>query len=200
MVSKYFSNDTTKGILALTINRLGMSLMSMNKPTEKVSFLDEIDIALTVDNRKSSGHSMTSVDLTIQPIVFRASLRDINLITAIVTRGMELSSGDKDAKASAKKSVRPSAQQYPKSGKKSKSSRPPSGPRKAQAPVQLIMTTEKVCMFELPDNSRLTPRQLKATFDGFRLILIGDIHEFPLLHLNTKMFTVTAADWSGEVR
>lgn len=41
--------------------------------------------------------------------------------------------------------------------------------------------------------------QLQASFDGFRLVLIGDIHELPMLHLETQAFSVTAKDWSSEV-
>jgi len=44
------------------------------------------------------------------------------------------------------------------------------------------------------------PPQLKASLDGFRLILIGDLHEQPLLHLVIKSFVVNLNDWSGEVR
>jgi hypothetical protein len=41
--------------------------------------------------------------------------------------------------------------------------------------------------------------QLKGSFDGFRLVLIGDLHEQPMLHLRIKSFIVGAKDWSGEV-
>lgn len=41
--------------------------------------------------------------------------------------------------------------------------------------------------------------QLRATIDGFRLVLIGDLHEQPMLHLRVKPFEMTAKDWSGEV-
>jgi vacuolar protein sorting-associated protein 13A/C len=41
--------------------------------------------------------------------------------------------------------------------------------------------------------------QLKGSFDGFRLVLIGDMHEQPMLHFKVKPFIVGAKDWSGEV-
>lgn len=76
----------------MTVNRLGMFLLSMNKPSEKVSFLDEVDITLSLDSRQPSGRQMTSIELSVLPIVLRASMRDINLIMSIVNRGIELSS------------------------------------------------------------------------------------------------------------
>lgn len=45
----------------------------------------------------------------------------------------------------------------------------------------------------------LTETQLKASFDGFRLVLIGDLHEQPMLHLKIKSFIIGAQDWSGQV-
>jgi len=42
--------------------------------------------------------------------------------------------------------------------------------------------------------------QLKATFEGLRVVLIGDIHEQPMLHLKIKPFKVNVRDWSSEVR
>jgi hypothetical protein len=42
--------------------------------------------------------------------------------------------------------------------------------------------------------------KLKGSFDGLRLILIGDLHEQPVMHLKVKPFIVGAKDWSGEVR
>lgn len=75
--------------MALTINRLGMSLMRMGEE-ESVRFLDEIDLTFSLDSRKSLQEHMTSAELAIQPIVLRASYRDIDLIMTIVNRAIEL--------------------------------------------------------------------------------------------------------------
>lgn len=42
--------------------------------------------------------------------------------------------------------------------------------------------------------------QFTGSFDGFRLVLIGDMHEQPMLHLRVKPFNVNVRDWTGEVR
>jgi vacuolar protein sorting-associated protein 13A/C len=76
--------------MALTINRLGMSLMRMGKASESVRFLDDIDLTFSLDSRKSTQEHMTSMELAIKPIVFRASYRDIDLIMTIVNRAIEL--------------------------------------------------------------------------------------------------------------
>jgi len=41
--------------------------------------------------------------------------------------------------------------------------------------------------------------QLKATFEGLRVVLIGDVHEQPMLHLKIKPFNINVRDWSGDV-
>jgi vacuolar protein sorting-associated protein 13A/C len=75
--------------MALTINRLGMSLIRMGKDTESVRFLDDIDLTFSLDSRMSSSELMTSMEIAAKPIVLRASYRDINLIMAIVNKAFE---------------------------------------------------------------------------------------------------------------
>lgn len=79
-----------QGILALTVNRLGMSLMRMGKPSESVRFLDDVDLTYTQDSRSTSLHQMQSMEISVQPVVLRASYRDINLITSIANKAIEL--------------------------------------------------------------------------------------------------------------
>jgi vacuolar protein sorting-associated protein 13A/C len=68
-----------------------MSLLKMDKPFEAVRFMDDTDIAFTMDSRKSSGENQTLIEFNTKPIVFRASYRDISLITAIINRAADLS-------------------------------------------------------------------------------------------------------------
>jgi vacuolar protein sorting-associated protein 13A/C len=63
----------------------------MNTPSDAVSFLENMDVSLSLDNRTQSGHDTMTIDLNLQPIIIRASLRDINLILAIFSRAAELS-------------------------------------------------------------------------------------------------------------
>lgn len=48
--------------------------------------------------------------------------------------------------------------------------------------------------------TRLHLEQLRATFDGLQLIIIGDMHDLPLLDLKAGKFTAKAKDWSTDVR
>ncbi|KIM85199.1 hypothetical protein PILCRDRAFT_817197 [Piloderma croceum F 1598] len=166
-----------QGIVALTVNRLGMSLIRMGKASESVRFLDDIDLTFSLDSRTSTQEHMTSMELAIKPIVFRASYRDINLIMAIINRAVELY-GQTTSSSAGHATPNSKAQAF-----KSKASAT-KGVRSQSQPVgqaRVLMAKE----------------QLKGSFDGFRFVLIGDMHEQPMLHLRVKPFIIGAKDWSG---
>ena len=75
--------------MALTVSRMGMSLVRMGGASESVRFLDDIDLTFSLDSRSSSSHQMTNIEIGVKPITFRASYRDINLITSIVNKAIE---------------------------------------------------------------------------------------------------------------
>lgn len=63
--------------------------MRMGRSTESVRFLDDVDLTFSLDSRSSTSHQMTNIEVSAKPIVFRASYRDINLITAILNKAIE---------------------------------------------------------------------------------------------------------------
>lgn len=79
-----------QGIIALTVTRLGMSLMRMGRYSEVVRFLDNLDLTVSLDSRSSTSQQMSNIEISVKPVVLRASYRDINLITSIVNRAIEL--------------------------------------------------------------------------------------------------------------
>lgn len=76
--------------MALTVNRLGMSLLRMDKPSEAVRFLDDLDLTFSMDNRQIDDQKVFNLELTLQTVIFRASYRDIILISSIVNKAVEL--------------------------------------------------------------------------------------------------------------
>ncbi|KAJ6604648.1 vacuolar protein sorting-associated protein 13 [Mycena vulgaris] len=176
-----------QGIMALTVNRLGMSLIRMGKPSESVRFLDDVDLTFSLDSRSSSGHQMTSMEISAKPIVFRASYRDINMITTIVNKAIELSGDSQGQSSTDDKAIKP---QSPKPVPQNN----PSGRLGCYCPRNWLVN------YVLLDAYAHNTSQLKGSFDGFRLVLIGDMHEQPMLHLKVKPFIIGAQDWSGELQ
>ncbi|KAH9849745.1 vacuolar protein sorting-associated protein 13 [Lenzites betulinus] len=171
-----------QGVFAVSVKQVGMSLTRMGKPAESVRFLDDVDLTFALDSRTSAAHQSTSIEVAAQPIVFRASYRDIMLITTIVNKAIEL---------------------YGNSSK----SADPERPGLEKAPSRPLLSNRKVSR---ATTSRIQPvgsahvvtnkEQFNGSFEGFRLVLIGDLHEQPLLHLRVKPFILGAKDWSGELQ
>ncbi|KAF9044538.1 vacuolar protein sorting-associated protein 13 [Hymenopellis radicata] len=169
-----------QGVLALTINRLGMSLTSMGKDSDVVRFLDDFDLSLSLDSRSSSSQQMTNMEINAMPIVFRASYRDIMLITSIVNKAIELSAANSSTAEATTSKSKSRISEFSAS-KKSSSKQFATKPRRSVGKARAVASKE----------------QLKGSFDGFRLVLIGDMHEQPMLHFKVKRFIVGAKDWSG---
>ncbi|KAF8622462.1 hypothetical protein AX15_006983 [Amanita polypyramis BW_CC] len=163
-----------QGIMALKVDGLGMSLTCMGIPSEKVKFMDDIDFTLSLDKRYSISQQLTSAEIFCKAVVFRASYRDIVLIMSIVNKAME--SYDHSQKS--------------REGHKDVSTLSPSQQSDMQRPSTWSAKRVRVTTIK---------EQLKCSIDGFSLILIGDMHEQPLLHLTVKPFILGAQDWSGEL-
>ena len=50
------------------------------------------------------------------------------------------------------------------------------------------------------EKSPKTHEELTAIVEGIRVVLIGDVHELPIMDMSIKNFTVSAADWWFNVR
>ncbi|KAH7930968.1 vacuolar protein sorting-associated protein 13 [Leucogyrophana mollusca] len=172
-----------QGILALTVNRLGMSLIRMGADADTVRFLDDVDVTFSLDSRTSKREQVTSMEIGVKPIVLRASYRDIMLMTTIATKAVELYGKSQNPLPSTGSAV------------STKSSMPPH----VQASRSAI---SKGSQHQTIGKARVvvSKEQLKGSFDGFRLILIGDMHEQPMLHLKVKPFIIGAKDWSAELQ
>ncbi|KAH9486936.1 Vacuolar protein sorting-associated protein 13 [Psilocybe cubensis] len=173
-----------QGIMALSVNRLGMSLMRMGRSAESVRFLDDVDLTFSVDSRSSSQQQMMNIELTSKPIVFRASYRDINLITSIVNKAIERYGNSQKSFASQKQDTIADGGSSSQTNRIATPSRKSDGTRPQPTGKARVLMSKEV---------------LKGSFDGFRLVLIGDLHEHPMLHLKVKPFIIGAQDWSGQL-
>jgi vacuolar protein sorting-associated protein 13A/C len=150
---------------------------------------------------------MTSIEITSTPIVLRASYRDIMLILTIVNKAMEAyerqtsaAPGSQPAHPSVAASKAPARRVSGGSVERTRSY--PGQPNNLPlGTAHVVLSKEQVRRdgFVIEDELTNPPTQLKASFEGFRLILIGDLHEQPLLHLVMKPFLLSLNDWSGEV-
>lgn len=160
----------------LTISKLGMSLIQMGAESDAVRFLDEVDLTLSLESRSSSQEQLLNVEISANPIVFRVSYRDILLITAIATKAARLYGKSQEKKLNdSGRSLESQSMVMQFDASRSRSSR-------VVGKARLMMSKE----------------QMKAVVGGFRLILIGDMHEQPMVDLSLKPFVVNLKDWSSE--
>lgn len=62
----------------------------MGAESDTVRFLDDVELTFSLDSRASEPEQHVSMEVSLTEIVFRASYRDIMLITAIATKAVEL--------------------------------------------------------------------------------------------------------------
>ncbi|KAH8784607.1 hypothetical protein BGZ57DRAFT_882885 [Hyaloscypha finlandica] len=185
--------------LTLQVSRMGMFLCRMDRFEDtRLRILDDFSVQMSMD---SSKRDLTSINIDIEPLVLRLSLRDILLALQIVSKASELSASD-DHEESKTKASDQKAKQLRSGDSGNLQRRTASGKgastMKKSKPATVVATRS---------NSQAAPKQLilkheelTATLDGMRVILIGDLHELPILDLSIKRFTTSANDWSSSLR
>jgi vacuolar protein sorting-associated protein 13A/C len=184
--------------MTLQVDKVGMFLCRMDRfETNRMRILDDFSIQTALDIRnQGSKSSMISINVDIEPLVLRLSLRDILLAMQIVNRASAMSGND-DAKLPSDEAqkIKPSTpSKKPKStvGKAS-SARPRTKSlatrRSSHAGSQAQPT---------PSGSSVLKREeMHLNVEGIRVVLIGDVHEMPMLDWRVKKFGLDVRDWSG---
>jgi vacuolar protein sorting-associated protein 13A/C len=184
--------------LTLQVSQMGMFLCRMDRFEDtRLRILDDFSLQMSMDSSKMD---MTSIHIDIEPLVLRLSLRDILLALQIVSKASELSAGDgreeKKANASDQKAKQLRSGSSGTLQRRTASGKGASTVKKSKpatvAPTRSNSQPQKQLI--------LKHEELTATLDGMRVILIGDLHELPILDLSVKRFTTSANDWSSSLR
>ena len=186
----------------LQITKVGMFLCRMDKfETSRLRILDDFSVTMSMDSRSQSKQSsLTSISVDIEPLVLRLSLRDILLALQIVNKASEMandiSGPDKvedteptkikeitgTAPATTRrKSIKPTSTVAKRTSRSRVSKKPSVAPAPPSRQSSIVMKRE----------------EMTATIEGIRVILIGDLHELPLLDWSVKKFNVDVRDWSN---
>lgn len=188
-------------VMALQVDKLGMFLCRMDKfETTKLRILDDFSIQTSVDMRSQNKQAqLMSIMVDIEPLVLRLSLRDILLAMQIVNKASAMSGNDDDKKMAnegpAKIAQIKAASVKPKSGKAASSMQKPRA--NTIATKKSHATTAPKPPAELQGSAVLKREEMKVNLQGIRVVLIGDLHELPMLDWSVKKFAVEVRDWSG---
>ncbi len=177
-----------QGTLALNVSKVGMFLCRMDKPKENLRVLDNCDINLSLANHPDGPHQVTAIEVGVQPLVLRVSVRDIMLIQSIVNRAVELSNRSAPAEP-----VEQPARPALTTGKSDTVT------RRSRADSNTSRRRRRSSAAGHPPvgpPALISKESLQATFDGFQLVLIGDSHDLPMLDIKAGKFAAKVHDWS----
>lgn len=193
--------------MTFQVSEIGMFLCRMDKfEDSRLRIIDDFSVQMSMDSSKPG---RTSIHVDVEPLILRLSLRDILLALQIASKATELSdqSANEDSKPSA---VDQKAKQLRQAGLKERTA---SG--RGQSTIARRTKAGKSSHpgthggaegSKQPEGSEVQasrPQQheeLTATIDGIRVVLIGDVHELPIFDMGIKNFSVTAEDWSSNMK
>lgn len=188
----------------LQLTKVGMFLCRMDKfETSRLRILDDFTVQASMDSRsKGEKASLTSISVDIEPLVLRLSLRDILLALQIVNKASEMTSkvGGKTEDSEPKKLKEITGSSAASTKRKSVVGKPTSTLAKR---TSKSISTKQAAKPEQKPKSKgsivMKREELNAVIEGIRVILIGDLHELPLLDWSVRRFSVDVRDWSSSM-
>ncbi len=184
--------------LTLQLAEMGMFLCRMDRfEDSRLRILDDFSLMLSMD---SSQPSLSSIHIDVQPLVLRLSLRDILLALQIVSKASELSSGEEKEPKTASSEKAKQLKGPDSLKRRSASGKGISTMTKSKKTTVTPSSLQREVSYGSGNSPMRKAEELTATFEGMRIILIGDLHELPILDLSVKNLTVNAKDWSSNMK
>lgn len=187
--------------MTLQVEKVGMFLCRMDRFDDtRLRILDDFSIQTSLDMRsQAKGASLTSIHVDIEPLVLRLSLRDILLAMQIFQRASSMQ-GDSNKKMEHEE---PKKLQQVKASQSTKAKSTKKGPVSTGPGAKTITTKKSGTQAQEEQGPQglavLKREEMKIQMDGIRVVLIGDLHELPILDWSVKKFAVDVRDWTGDM-
>lgn len=186
--------------MTLQVDKVGMFLCRMDRfETSRLRILDDFSIQTALDIRnQGTKSSLTSIHVDIEPLILRLSLRDILLALQIVNRASAMSADEGD-----KKMTGAEPQKLKQGAASTKAKSTVGKASSSKPPAKSIATTKRSSQQGAPPqpprpgSTVLKREEMNVNIEGVRIVLIGDVHEMPMLDWRVKRFGVDVRDWSG---
>lgn len=183
----------------LQVEKVGMFLCRMDQfESTKLRILDDFSIQTSVDMRSQDGDSsMTSINVDIEPLVLRLSLRDILLAMQIVNRASAMSEQDHKIEEQHPKKIA----QVKAASTKAKTVKSTHATSTVHGPTAKAISTRQVSAKHeeqagIGPSAIVKREEMIVQMGGVRVVLIGDQHELPMIDLSVKGFQVDIHDWT----
>ncbi|KAL9059489.1 MAG: hypothetical protein Q9162_001187 [Coniocarpon cinnabarinum] len=191
---------TQQHALTLQVEKVGMFLCRMDKfDTSRLRILDDFSIATSHDVRtQNSSSSMINIQVDVEPLILRLSVRDVQMILAIITKATSSSDQNKPPP----KSEKPEKVKQIQGSSHAPSTRRASTARRQTLPSTKSQRTQKPSeptegQGQGTTSVILKREQANIHVNGIRVVLIGAVHELPILDWSVKQFGIDVRDWSG---
>ncbi|TQS37082.1 hypothetical protein Golomagni_02454 [Golovinomyces magnicellulatus] len=183
----------------LQVSEIGMFLCRMDHFEDvRLRILDNFSTQISLDNSDENSRNIT---INLEPLVLRLSLRDILLALQIFSKASELSGIETEGKEI---SSRTKSDQENNSGAiRTKDST--THEKKVISPMHNSTRVKNSTNKNNPkttiiEESTLKNEELSATIEGIRIVLIGDLHELPILDTVIRGFTMKMNNWTSNIR
>lgn len=183
-------------ITSLKASGIGMFLKKMSLEDEsKLRILDDFSFDFVLDSRGSNKSSyLTRIESNIEPLLLRLSLRDISLAIDVFNKASEMySSAGKINSDGTQNEIHHLHGGTSLAGDLSK--------KVSKYAPSIISTISKLSDKAHKSDSLIITKgeRLKLNIQGFRMVLIGDVHELPILDFDVSQFEINARNWSTEL-
>lgn len=182
---------TKQSIVSLAANNIGMFIATMdNLADQRLRIIDDFSVSFSLDDRGSSSTNLLkNIELSVDALLLRISLRDIRLAMQIFGRANELY-----ARAHGLKDELPNPEYKISEDFKSKLSK--YAPSIVSSFAAQVPKRRKL---SIGASVIVKGEEFNGSFGGARLVLIGDVHELPVLDMNVKPFEAKILNWSNDL-
>jgi len=182
--------------MTMQVSKVGMFLCRMDKyETTQLRILDDFGIQLSLDTGSSiKDSSLTSIEVSIDPLVLRLSLRDILLAMQIFQKATSTGPAADEEQT---------VDQEPAKLQQIKASAASKDVAQSVSRKQVARTASTPAIPKPEESTPLSSstivkrEEMTVTFQGVRVVLIGDRHELPILDWSVHKFAIDIRDWSG---
>ncbi|GMM27898.1 membrane morphogenesis protein [Martiniozyma asiatica (nom. inval.)] len=179
-------------IIDFQVDGVGMFLCKMNaQDTSKMRLLDDFNLSLNIDSSGCNENTfITTINAEIQPLLLRLSLRDIKLALEIFNRASLLysealkSAEDNEQRPNTKFTLRDEVTR-----------------RLSTYAPSIISSFSTAHNVKTIKGAQIIAKgeRMAILAHGLRMVLIGDVHELPILDFSVDPFEFCARDWSTEL-
>ena len=189
--------------MMLSVSKIGMFLCRMNTfDKNRLRILDDFSLTTTMDNRGSSPNSeISKINISCEPLVLRLALRDVMLALDIVKKASALSSQTEPKLGSITETTGNKSSNYSRFSKmqKLRSSASKTFSASLAGKSKSTSQTNRASTGAQINIPVIRGQTLVAEFEGLRFVLIGTLHELPMLDMCTKPFTAKVRNWSSDL-